>query len=487
MRALLLPLAVVTICSNAAAQRDLLRETFDYPNGLEFATSYRSERAASEPGHYGIVNRGFHSDYTGAAPAGYFFDRTSGAAGGSLMMVNGSTTAGDVVWVRFVDLPVHTNVILTGWVANITLRSGINSSPANLAISINGQPVAEVAVDGAHGAWTRFTARWNSGADDFAAIMIQNTNTSAHGNDFALDDLSVTIGDGRVEPNAGAGSASAFTATFTHLGGNHYLGYLLLLPTPNIVFYTATGSCLIEYNKYSNGMRLIDDAGTGWLGGVSGIPLGTPGAALSNGQCTVDIARATAVVAGPVMTMTVPVTLKNALGPVLGTFLQTLDSTGAWGGMTQMGNWVIPGAPQTRQGPSVAAVSNTADGYVFTASHTAGAASLSMMHLLFSSSIVGAKGCHAIFFPGSNTANLVDDSGAALAANPSPVIGTPGVVLSNSRCALDVERMTSGTAGNIISTLFPMTFTAMPSTWNVYANAFDNAGLLSHWVLAGAQ
>src|SRR5215204_5388808 len=55
----------------------------------------------------------------------------------------------------------------------------------------------------------------------------------------------------------------------------HYLGYILFLPTPNVVNYRATGSCLVEYNRISHGMRLIDNAGTGWLGGISGITLGT--------------------------------------------------------------------------------------------------------------------------------------------------------------------------------------------------------------------
>ena len=36
----------------------------------------------------------------------------------------------------------------------------------------------------------------------------------------------------------------------------HYLGYMLFLPTPNVVNFTATGSCLVEYNRISNGMRL---------------------------------------------------------------------------------------------------------------------------------------------------------------------------------------------------------------------------------------
>ena len=33
-----------------------------------------------------------------------------------------------------------------------------------------------------------------------------------------------------------------------------YLGYFLALPAPNVMNYTAAGSCLIEYNKLGAGV-----------------------------------------------------------------------------------------------------------------------------------------------------------------------------------------------------------------------------------------
>ena len=54
-------------------------------------------------------------------------------------------------------------------------------------------------------------------------------------------------------PLNGTGPSATFTSVYRHAGGvnQSYLGYLLILPTPNIVQYTATGSCLIEYNRIS--------------------------------------------------------------------------------------------------------------------------------------------------------------------------------------------------------------------------------------------
>ena len=72
---------------------------------------------------------------------------------------------------------------------------------------------------------------------------------------------------------AGTQNSATFTGTYSHSAGvdSLYLMYMLFLPTPNVVNFVAQGSCLVEYNRISNGMRLIDDAGTGWLGGISGI------------------------------------------------------------------------------------------------------------------------------------------------------------------------------------------------------------------------
>ena len=58
-------------------------------------------------------------------------------------------------------------------------------------------------------------------------------------------------------PLNGSGPTATFTSVYRHTGGvdQIYLAYLLILPTPNVVQYTATGSCLIEYNRFANGKR----------------------------------------------------------------------------------------------------------------------------------------------------------------------------------------------------------------------------------------
>ena len=263
------------------------------------------------------------------------------------------------------------------------------------------------------------------------------TVTSGGGNPGGVPGVSA------LAPTSGSGSSQTFTGTFTHSGGanQHYLGYILFLPTPNVVNYTATGSCLVEYNRISHGMRLIDNAGTGWLGGQSGIPLGTFGAVLSNNYCSVSVQNATAFVSGTTMTVNAPVTFLNSLGPVLGTFLQALDVNGVWTGMTQFGNWVLPAGVPQRTGPAIGGINPTnAAGssvtYSQTVSHVNGVGALVQVHMLISDKIVGGIPCHVIYFPPSNTLNLVNDLGNAL-VSPTGVQPGTGGFLSNSRCTLN--------------------------------------------------
>jgi hypothetical protein len=292
-------------------------------------------------------------------------------------------------------------------------------------------------------------------------------------------------------PTNGSGLSGTFTGVFTHAGGasQHYLAYILFLPTPNVVFYTATGSCLVEYNRISNAMRLINDAGTNWLPGILGIPI-TQGGTLTNSHCTLDVTHSSAQINGTVMTVTAKVTFNSGFTGQLATFMQAFDVTGAYTGMTQFGNWKAAAGAQ-RPGPYVVGLnptsgSGSATTLTFTAGHTSGVSSLSFVTMLISSVIVGGSPCQAFYFPATNTLNLVTDDGTAMVTPNGISPGTAGT-LSNSRCSINTGTASRVIAGTNVMVSLPMTFN--PGTFggmkNVYVNAFDNFGFLSHWVTSG--
>jgi len=293
----------------------------------------------------------------------------------------------------------------------------------------------------------------------------------------------------RLSPLVGSGPTGTFTATFSHGRGADelYLGYILFLPTSNVVNYVATGSCLVEYNRISHGMRLIDDAGTGWLGPIEGVVIGPNAGTLSNSKCTVNVAGSSATRAGNGMTLTVPVVFKNAVSPIMGTFLQALDVKGNWTGMTQFGNWTLStGTP--RPGPSILGVANsTTVGsyavYTIAAGHTSGASSLAMITLLLNDSITKGAPCQALYFPGNNTLNLINDTGSALVSPNGVVPGTAGTI-ANSRCAINTGLASRSATANSVTVTIPLNLqvATFGGEKKVYVNAFDNVGYLTHWV-----
>ena len=76
--------------------------------------------------------------------------------------------------------------------------------------------------------------------------------------------------------------------------------------------------------------------------------------------------------------------------------------------------------------------------------------------------------------------NLINDDGTAL-AGPNLILGT-AATLSNSRCTINSVGASASGTGNQFNLNVPVTFHApFTGTKNVYAVAFDNAGLLTHW------
>ena len=290
-----------------------------------------------------------------------------------------------------------------------------------------------------------------------------------------------------LSPSNGSGASGTFTATFRHPGGvsKHYLGYILFLPTPNVVSFRAQGSCLIEYNRISNGMRLIDNAGTGWLGPIEGVPVAPTTPPLSNNACTVNVAGVSVALSGTDMVISVPVTFNTAaVTQVVGTFIQEDDVNGNWTDFRQFGNWIVPGAP-TKPGPYVAGATPTTGAgssatFAVTVGHTSGTATLSDVHIRFNTAIVGGAPCHAVYFA-NNTIALINDAGTALVG---PVaLGAP---VTTGRCSIGAGASRSLSGNNLILNL-PMTFN--PATFggskNVYVDVFDIYGAVTHWVQTG--
>lgn len=116
-----------------------------------------------------------------------FVDHTSGS--GNMMVVNGSQTAGKILWSQTVSVTQSTDYSFSVWAT-----SAFNSAPANLTVTINDVQLGDVfGVPATPGDWQAMLRNWNSGGATSAVIKLYDDNTSYIGNDFALDDFSFDV------------------------------------------------------------------------------------------------------------------------------------------------------------------------------------------------------------------------------------------------------------------------------------------------------
>lgn len=131
-------------------------------------------------GRYGIGTNPqfFHPSFVSAG------DHTTGS--GNMMVVNGSFTPNKVVWSGTVAPPltIGTTYKFSAWVMNV-----YPTSPANLQFSFGGNTLGTIAPTGS-GVWQEFTAFLVATADQSSGLI--DLNIAFSGNDFAVDDITLT-------------------------------------------------------------------------------------------------------------------------------------------------------------------------------------------------------------------------------------------------------------------------------------------------------
>lgn len=123
----------------------------------------------------------YHSDFIGQ-------DHTNPPAG-QFLIANGTAEEGVEVWCQDVNILPQTDYTIRYWGRDVTN----NSNPHPLAVlhlSINGVLVGDSLV--AEGGWQENVITWNSGELTDVQICIVNYQSNPGGNDFGLDDISMT-------------------------------------------------------------------------------------------------------------------------------------------------------------------------------------------------------------------------------------------------------------------------------------------------------
>jgi len=123
----------------------------------------------------------YHSGFAGS-------DHTNPPSG-NFFIANGPGQNGSLVWCQNLAVQPNTDYTFTFWGRDVTNNS--NPHPyALLQASFNGTLSSDTLE--ANGGWEEFTMTWNSGSTTNLDLCIINQQSLTGGNDFGLDDISLT-------------------------------------------------------------------------------------------------------------------------------------------------------------------------------------------------------------------------------------------------------------------------------------------------------
>lgn len=153
-----------------------------------FASGYRFTTTNLVPDTTYAVATDPHDLHPGAFSFG---DHTSGS--GKMFLANGPSSPNVVVWKQTVAVFPASNYEFSAWIASWGNANGYDPSPANLRFEINGVQIGGTFVaPSADAVFSQFTAGWVSNGNTLATIAIINDNIQIYGNDFAMDNISLS-------------------------------------------------------------------------------------------------------------------------------------------------------------------------------------------------------------------------------------------------------------------------------------------------------
>ena len=142
-----------------------------------------------------------------------------------------------------------------------------------------------------------------------------------------------------VTPSSGGGSIQTFAFLYSDPNG------FADLPWAQMFFHSSLSSpvnaCYVHYDRPSNGVWLLNDGGTTWLGPVT---LGIAGT-LENSQCIVTAGGSSSSKVGTNLTVNLALTFKPAFAGAKNIYMQTQDAGGLVTGWQQRGTWTIGSGP----------------------------------------------------------------------------------------------------------------------------------------------
>ena len=174
---------IYTVSTNDLNTNLLYNGTFEDGN-IGFYSGYTSLFPSNTIGiqaAYGItVNASFWDSIFSPC-----VDHTYGNGIGKMMVLDGAVSGNNPFWKQTIAVEKNKNYTFSYFAQSLTA-----SNPAQISVSLNGIATGIDTLSTSTCIWEEYSYSWFSGNDSTITIVLTDLETSAIGNDFALDDLS---------------------------------------------------------------------------------------------------------------------------------------------------------------------------------------------------------------------------------------------------------------------------------------------------------
>jgi hypothetical protein len=265
-----------------------------------------------------------------------------------------------------------------------------------------------------------------------------------------------------VTPSSGNASTQVFSFLYSDPKG--YASISSVSTVINAAFSVVNG-CYLMYNPGANNLYLGNDAGTAWLAPVK---LGQAGT-VQNSQCSVDAASSSSSGSSTNLTVNLALSFLPAFAGIRRIYTEAYDVVDS--GWSQAGTWVVGSATPAPISVTPSSGSGTSQIFSFLYLDPKGYASVSSVSTVINAAFSVAHGCYLLYYPGSNSLYLGNDTGTAWL--PPVKLGQAGSV-QNSQCNVDAGSSSYSGSNMYLTVNLALSFLpAFGGTRNIYTEAYD--------------
>jgi Metallo-peptidase family M12 len=283
-----------------------------------------------------------------------------------------------------------------------------------------------------------------------------------------------------VSPSSGSGSSQTFRLTVSDANG---FGDLSSVQFTIGQSGASANSCNLAYGPPTNGLYLLNDARTAWMGPVK---LGSSGS-LSNSQCSVNMPASSASGSGTTLTVDLALSFTPSFAGTKNIYLYALDKANADSGWQTKGTWTIPGGA-ANQAPAVGTVtpssgSGSSQTFQLKVSDGSGFGDLTSVQMVVDQGLGRASSCYLAYGPPANGLYLLNDNQTQWMGPKA--LGSSGT-LANSQCSVNLGASSASGSGSTLTMNVNLSFSnGFSGAKNVYAYALDSQNQNSGWQTRG--